>query len=131
MSRPWITLRGRDGSNNPPRIEILKVDVESLETSVIFGAEQLIKARLIRNLFMEWTITRLARRQERPRRAMQILLDAGYTLCGWGGFLGPKLENLGWDATDREHFFENKNRKSAAMNVWWQSEPTCPYGRRQ
>lgn len=129
-ARGWLDAK----DNSVPRIEILKIDVEHLENFVLFGAEALIKARLIRNLFMEWSITRVEWRQERPRKAMQILLDAGYTLCAWGGYLGPAPEkSLPFNGTDHEHFMENffhysTKRRSGALNVWWQSDPQCRYG---
>ena len=133
-ARGWLDVDS-SSTTPPPRIEILKIDVESHETCVLTGAKALLQRRIIRNIFMEWTVNRNKESfRNKQGKAMQILLDAGYTLCAWGGFLGPSPDKkLSFDATNHETFLDDffehhQRRKAGAINVWWQSDPTCPMG---
>lgn len=113
------------------RIEILKIDVEQHEAHVLVGARALLQRRVIQNIFVEWN----GHRDQRTihTQALQILLDAGYTLCGWGGTKGPSLGNVPFENQDRSHLIENMDKvmsqmKKPHVNLWWQLDSSCTFG---
>ena len=78
--RNWFETR--------PDIAILKIDVEGLEYSVIEGAKQLLKAHLIRNIFMEVSV-RTPEEKESNRPFIDFLRNNGYQLHQTGAWAGP------------------------------------------
>ena len=118
-------------SDDDLRIEILKVDVEQHEAHVLVGARALLQRRVIQNIFVEWN----GHGDQRAihTQALQILLDAGYTLCGWGVTKGPSLGNVPFDNQDRSHLIENMDvvmsqMKKPHVNLWWQLDSSCTFG---
>ena len=67
-------------------IAILKIDVEGLELKVLTGAQKLLNSHKIQYIFLEWKIDQV----ERWGAMATILLDAGYVLYKFGGWMGPE-----------------------------------------
>jgi FkbM family methyltransferase len=67
-------------------IAILKIDVEGLELKVITGAQKLLSSHKIQYIFLEWKVDQV----ERWGAMATILLDAGYVLYKFGGWMGPE-----------------------------------------
>jgi len=132
-ARGWIRSSSSSSPTNTEavRIEIMKIDVESHESNVLLGARQLLHQGIIRHILMEYTIRGADRTFQ--SQALQVLLDAGYTLCGLGNYRGPKLNNVPFDTHDRPHFIDNfladmRKRNQQALNLWWQIDPACKRG---
>jgi FkbM family methyltransferase len=109
--RGWFTSR--------PDIALLKVDVEGLEAFVIEGAEELLKLKVIRNVFMEVTATN-DEKKNMNTKALKILFDAGYKLHKSGGWQGPKRPNE-WphDATLIDNILNQAAKEgSGLLNLW-------------
>jgi FkbM family methyltransferase len=104
-----------------PNIAIMKVDVERHEANVLVGAEKLLKAGIIQNIFTETSLENPERRHI-GEAAHQLLVAAGYKLKGYGGWMGPGKdspwpddENLVKNIFD---FLETEN-KEPYLNLWW------------
>ena len=67
-------------------IAILKIDVEGLELKVLTGARKLLSSDKIQYIFLEWKVDQV----ERWGAMATILLDAGYVLYKFGGWMGPE-----------------------------------------
>lgn len=67
-------------------IAILKIDVEGLELKVLTGAQKLLNSHKIQYIFLEWKMDQV----ERWGAMATILLDAGYVLYKFGGWMGPE-----------------------------------------
>mmetsp|Transcript_7834 Transcript_7834/g.14912 ORF Transcript_7834/g.14912 Transcript_7834/m.14912 type:complete len:430 (+) Transcript_7834:193-1482(+) len=125
-ARGWLQKK-----NDVVRIEIMKVDVEGHEANVLLGARELLHQGIIRHIFMEYSVRPADRAFQ--AQSLQVLVDAGYTLCGLGAMRGPKLNNIPFDAHDRPQFIDNfftamKRRKEKSINLWWQIDPECKRG---
>ena len=56
--RGWLGTATDTTQQQPQRIEILKVDVESHEAQVLLGATKLLATKQIRHVFVEYTINK-------------------------------------------------------------------------
>eukprot|EP00977_Amphora_coffeiformis_P005983 scaffold1276_cov162-Amphora_coffeaeformis.AAC.3 len=129
-ARGWLSNNDNSSSPVVPRIEILKIDVERHEAQVLLGARKLLQRHIVQHIFIE-----VARRTADPAlqgRALQSLVEAGYTWCGWGGFQGAQLGNVPtetsqWHTHDwSNHFYEFwATQPGSALNLWFQLDPTC------
>lgn len=114
--RGWFTTR--------PDIAILKVDVEGMEYTVIEGAIELIKAKIVRNIFMEVS-ARTANEMNINRPALRILSENGYKLHKIGGWRGPDRDvDFPQDQhlTDHIMFKTMSEKPSMQLNLWWKLE---------
>jgi len=68
-------------------IEVLKVDAEGADTWVLVGAETLLRAKRIRNLFFEYDETLNQRFGIEPFEAQRFLRSCGYDVRRIGRFL--------------------------------------------
>lgn len=133
--RRWIPVQQQQPQQQlqnarKPRIEILKIDVETHEANVLLGATALLKSQMIRHIFVEF-----ARDSDRSlqTKALQALIDAGYTLCGWGKFQGPEHGKVPFPVHDHDNFIDNFFRhfvqtRGIALNMWWQLDAKCRVG---
>jgi FkbM family methyltransferase len=108
-----------------PNILVLKVDVEGFEYSVIEGATELLKAKIVENVFMEVS----AREQEEidiNKPALKFLAQSGYKLHKVGGYRGPNkpveftqdVENIA------DHIMMLTLEEGAKqLNLWWKLAP--------
>lgn len=90
--RGWFETR--------PDIAVLKVDVEGLEYSVIEGAKELLKAGIVRNLFLE-----VSAKSGEQARSNQPFIDflskeTKYSLYMIGGVAGPDTK-VDWGDDDK------------------------------
>jgi FkbM family methyltransferase len=103
-----------------PEIAILQMDVEEYDPNVLVGAQKLLKAGLVKNIFTEVRI------KERERRSVEIaahelLVQAGYKLKGQGGWSGPGKDSL-WpnDAKLIETIFDYMEKENKeTLKLWW------------
>ena len=113
--------RERGWFDSRPDIAILKVDVEGMEYSVIEGATELLKAKIVRNIFMEVSArTRVERKINKP--SLVMLQDAGYKLHKVGGWMGPNQDvDFPQDDGDiAEHIMLRTEEEAAKqLNLWW------------
>lgn len=65
-------------------IDVLKIDVEGADTWVLYGCEQLLKKRSIRNIFFEQNGARMAELGIGPSEAKDFLASVGYTCLPFG-----------------------------------------------
>jgi FkbM family methyltransferase len=85
----WIDRGGTNRlSSRPPTIAILKVDVEGMEHRVLAGASRLLASRAIQNVFLELS-ARDPQESANSRKALELLIGAGYKLVGIGNWAGP------------------------------------------
>jgi len=110
--RNWFETR--------PHIAILKVDVERHEANVLVGAEKLLKARIVQNIFTELSLEDPERR-EIEAAALHLLVEAGYKLAGQGGWSGPGKDSP-W--TDDDNLVKNifdylEKENKLYLNLWW------------
>ncbi|CAB9517402.1 Inherit from COG: Methyltransferase [Seminavis robusta] len=110
--RGWFTTR--------PDIAILKVDVEGFEYSVIEGAAELLKAKIIRNLFMEVS-AREKWEMEINKPALKLVFQSGYKLHKIGAWRGPNNDvSFPQDDNIAEHVMQRTlKEKSQQLNLWW------------
>jgi Methyltransferase FkbM domain len=118
-SRGWI---GPWAMEPRPHIAVLKVDVEALEHKVIVGATQLLQSHLVHNVFMEVS-ARNDNEVENGQLAIQVLIDAGYKLQGYGGFSGPGT-SVTWPQDDPSRLVsrildEARKLPVKQLNLWW------------
>ena len=116
--RGWL-----DESESQPRpdIAILKVDVEGFEYSVIEGATELLKAKIVRNIFMEVS-ARSPEEIELNKPPILILESIGYKVHKVGGWYGPNVDfepiPEGVDLAD--HIMKVTQKETAKqLNLWW------------
>jgi FkbM family methyltransferase len=104
-----------------PNIAIMKVDVERHEANVLVGAEKLLKAGIIQNIFTETSLEDPERRHIEAA-ALELLVAAGYKLKGQGGWMGPGKENP-WPNDENlvKHIFDflETEKKEPYLNLWW------------
>lgn len=121
-----ITLDGladeRGWFETRPDIVILKVDVEGLDYAVIQGAQKLLNARIVRNIFME--ITAATKEQGALQKpALEMLINAGYKLFQRGGYRGPNQPalSLAHDDTLADIIVHEAESKGGTkqLNLWW------------
>jgi FkbM family methyltransferase len=114
--RNWFETR--------PNIAILKVDVERHEANVLVGAAKLLKARIVKNVFTELSLED-PKHREMNVAALQLLVEAGYTLAGQGGWPGPgNASPWAHDENLVKNIFaylekEVKEQKKSYLNLWW------------
>jgi hypothetical protein len=131
-------------SSTIPQIDILKIDVEKHEAQVILGATQLLQSRQVQHVFVEFardasSSSLHSRDRDLSNQALHVLRQAGYTLCGWGSFQGPRLgtvplevlqssNNSNDSTTFVTNFWKQVGRqRGIAVNLWWQLDPHCGY----
>eukprot|EP00797_Seminavis_robusta_P000881 Sro1054_g235990.2 (134) ;mRNA; r:26656-27057 len=120
-SRQWLTPDG-SAATTAPKIVILKVDVEGLDSSVMLGAQQLLHAHIVQNVFLE--VSARKHLAVPNRKALRLLCDAGYKLKSYGGWIGPNLD-FEWkekdDATVVIHKIMELTEKNheQQLNLWW------------
>jgi FkbM family methyltransferase len=103
-----------------PTIAILQMDVEEYDPNVLVGAQKLLKAGLVKNVFTE------VRTKEHERRSVEIaahelLVQAGYKLKGQGGWSGPGNKSI-WpdDAKLIENIFDYMEKENKdTLKLWW------------
>jgi FkbM family methyltransferase len=103
-----------------PNIAIMKVDVERHEANVLIGAEKLLQAGIIQNIFTETSLEDPKRRHIEAA-ALQLLVAAGYKLKGHGGWAGPGKDNP-WPDDENlvKHIFDYiETEKKLYLNLWW------------
>jgi FkbM family methyltransferase len=103
-----------------PDIQILKIDVERQEANVLVGAEKLLRAGIVQNIF---TVVSLMdpERRDIDMKALELLVSAGYKLAGQGGWAGPG-KHSSWrdDANLVKNIFDHlENKKKLDLNLWW------------
>lgn len=104
-------------------IVILKVDVEKHEAQVFLGAKQLLKSRIVQNIFTEVAADADHKAQI---QALQLIVDAGYHLRGHGSFRGPSEKPSPWKLDGN---LPNEIIKHIAkgehpyLNLWWSLSP--------
>ena len=135
VARGWLPSNNNDGNNNnnnnapsPVRIEILKVDVEQHEAQVFLGASRLLASRQVRHVFTEFTVNDgMIKTRVQQTEALAVLREAGYHLCGIGGFKGPTNPSP-YDDTDPdwiEKLMRRMASKKEPTNLWFQAELPC------
>ena len=104
-----------------PHIAVMKVDVEGLEHTVIDGARKLLKANLVRNIFMEISV-RTPEESTSNKHLLEFLTSsAGYTLKKVGHWPGPG-RTVTWPQD--KQLVQNildyaKEDPSKQLNLWW------------
>ena len=116
--RGWLDISA--SSSSRPNIAILKIDVEGLEPDVVLGAKELIRSRVVRNIFMELTVTNDSQ-AEACAQALAVIVNAKYQLKQTGRSLGPGNKNT-WP--NDEHLIskivaETRNDRTKQLNLWW------------
>jgi len=110
-----------DDDGLQPDIALLKVDVEGLEYKVIEGAQKLLQAKIIRNIFMEVSArTHAERKANEP--AIRYFLQAGYRLHQTGGGRGPEDDfNFSQEKYSLVEKVMNLTlaEKGKQLNLWW------------
>ena len=76
ISVPLVRL---DQELSEENIDVLKIDVEGADTWVLYGCEQLLKAKRIRTIFFEQNRHRMEGLGIKPGEAQQFLRDLDYT----------------------------------------------------
>jgi hypothetical protein len=71
-----------------PEIAILQMSVERYDPNVLVGAQELLGAGIVQNIFTEVTLNDPERRSVSVA-AHELLVQAGYKLKGQGGWSGP------------------------------------------
>lgn len=105
-------------------IDILKIDVEGFEGEVFEGAKNFLKARTVRNIFMEGDVSS-KRHRDLMKEIIEQLVDAGYGLLKMGGYSGP-TEHYELPIDDNfskvvSDLCRNAGRKPRnKCNMWWQ-----------
>lgn len=107
------------------RIDLMKIDVEGYELHVIRGAKELLKARVIQNIFMEGDVSGPAM-QKRFREVVRTFADAGYVVFKVGGYSGPSDQDVPKMDNDIESTLaarcaigEGGRKKRKKCNLWW------------
>jgi FkbM family methyltransferase len=105
-----------------PNIAILKVDVERHEANVLVGANELLNARIVQNIFTEVSFDKGSSTSiEMQKDALKLLVQAGYKLAGQGGWQGPK-EASRWPNDEmlvHNIFAFIETSKQHYLNLWW------------
>lgn len=123
--------RGWFEESSRPNVAILKVDVEGMEYTVIEGAMKLLKANIVKNIFMEVSArTQEQRKMNQP--ALAMLRNAGYKLHKVGGWKGPDTEVMGLFPVQDDHHADGdgdilaeqimmytSKKGSKQLNLWW------------
>lgn len=126
-------------------VEILKVDVERHEAQVLDGAQQVLEAGLVRNIFTELGADNLKDLTEQTEsktsgfspmthRALEILFDADYHICGVGGYRGPSdpspIDDTLVHSLSTEQkiqllfdYVAGRSKIGPFVNLWWQLLP--------
>lgn len=118
---PMDASSGASGSD----IAILKVGVEGMVNAVIKGAATLIEAKIIRNILMKVTAQDNMPQNEEDdlKQALQIIVQAGYTLYRVGGSTGPSqgFEDApaNPDALPDAIIRRTREEKAFQLNLWW------------
>eukprot|EP00978_Attheya_sp_CCMP212_P037113 scaffold172954_cov60-Attheya_sp.AAC.2 len=107
-------------------IDILKVDIEGHELPAFLGGQGLLKAKQIKNVFMEGNI-RIKEEMEKFDGISRLLLQFDYFPYKIGGFRGPSID-IELD-TSAPNFFEELKKKCGIdevtdkpqlqCNLWW------------
>jgi FkbM family methyltransferase len=106
--RGWLQSR--------PDIAILKVDVEGLEYSVIEGAKELLKAGIVRNIFLEVSVKSSEQASSNVPFIKFLAKETKYGLYMIGGKLGPN-EKVDWPNND---MLTNRILNTASKEPWKQ-----------
>lgn len=112
--------RERGWFESRPDIAILKVDVEGMEYTVIEGAQELLQAHIVRNIFMEVS-ARNKKEKEINKPALLALHEAGYKLHKVGGWMGPSRDfDSPQDADIADTIMRlTVQEKVKQLNLWW------------
>ena len=123
IDQGWIDADGNHRSTSwfSTAIGLLKVDVEGYEPQVLFGATRLIQSGIVKNILMEYSVTRY--QEDSARRMIELLMSSGYRLqevSGWKGNANPEMLSyiLGGTATFRSHQNTSMHTKNIIANLW-------------
>ena len=124
----WLDPVSGKATPTAPRMTIMKIDVERHEAQVLLGGPNFIKAHMARNIMTEVGGEEETDDMEAQTVALQMLVDAGYILCGLGNYRGPGNMPLdGMDNTNAQgllitHLMARVNGgRNPYLNVWWQA----------
>jgi FkbM family methyltransferase len=106
--RGWLQLR--------PDIAILKVDVEGLEYSVIEGAKELLKAGIVRNIFLEVSVKTKEQASSNVPFIEFLAKETKYGLHMIGGVEGPN-KKVDWP---NNGMLRNRILNTASKEPWKQ-----------
>jgi len=117
-SQGWVENDGE----NLDYIAILKIDVEGLDSEVLRGARKLLAENRARNVFME-VFKRSTVERQKGRESLEMLVEAGYKLAGWGLWQGPGLKPPPeWSSLGNDRLIESiisAEPKARGLNLWW------------
>lgn len=77
---PLVALDRFEPLEAVPQVKVMKIDVEGYEPDVLIGAQELIKAKRIRNIFCEFNSWWLQRNSTTPGQLLELFLDLGYQI---------------------------------------------------
>lgn len=77
---PVVALDCFEPLKNIGQIKLMKIDVEGYEPDVLAGAEHLIEARRIENIFCEFNSWWLSLNSTTPKQLLERFLDLGYKI---------------------------------------------------
>jgi Methyltransferase FkbM domain len=77
---PVVALDCFEPLKNISQIKLMKIDVEGFEPDVLAGAEHLIKAGRIENIFCDFNSWWLSLNSTTPKQLLERFLDLGYKI---------------------------------------------------
>jgi hypothetical protein len=94
-----------------------------MEYTAIEGAMELLKAKLVRNIFMEVSARNKAERKVN-KPALKMISESGYRLHKIGGWRGPEVDvDFPQDEDIAEHIMVKTDEEAAKqLNLWWKLE---------
>ena len=124
----WLHATTFQATSHAPRMTIMKIDVERHEAQVILGGPNFLKAQLARNIMTEVGGPEETENVQEQTQALQVLVEAGYVLCGIGNYRGPgNMPMTGIDTRNEQgklidHLMQKVSQPGTPyLNVWWQA----------
>jgi FkbM family methyltransferase len=118
-----IVEKDRQWIKNGDTIAAMKVDAEGLGSKILLGARELLRSGIVRNILAETDRHADQHGQQIEIEALQLLVDSGYKLAGYGTWSGPNLVSKWSHDKDlpRKIYDEvsSETRVTPYLNLWW------------
>jgi FkbM family methyltransferase len=117
-----IVEKDRQWIKNGDTIAAMKVDAEGLGAKILLGGRDLLRSGIVRNILIETDKHKERNMQQTEIEALQLLVDSGYKLAGYGWRLGPSVASKWSHDKDlpRNIYHELMSHTRAPyLNLWW------------
>jgi hypothetical protein len=117
-----IVEKDRQWIKNGDTIAAMKLDAEGLGAKILLGGRDLLRSGIVRNILAETDKHDEKDMQQTEIEALQLLVESGYKLAGYGWWRGPSFVNdvsHDKDLPRKIHDAVQTQKATPYLNLWW------------